>query len=144
MSVIVKQLANYQKMDLQAIKRDIVKKNEKLILDTHREQLRTGQSGSGDMPTYFAGYLNYKRSLPSYFSSPKADLFITGKLQKGEFLRIDNDNVEIDSSVDYLTDILDNPRYGEKVLELNKNSYALVQEETTPDYYKEIHKQLNK
>ena len=143
-SVILKQYRNAQKINLEALLIDIAKKNEQLILDIHRDQLRRGEGGSGKMPKYFAGYLNYKKSLPSYFGGGNADWYISGQLQEQEFIRFDSKEYEISSKVSYLSDLLDNPRYGDDGLKLNPNSIELVQEKLTPIFNKELHQQLNK
>lgn len=143
MSVILNQLANFANMDLDNIKIAAIKKSEKDILEIHRDQLRMGLGGKGDIkPKYRKAYLNYKQSLPSYFAGNKVDLYLTGDFQNSTKLYYAGNEVEITATDKKTYDLVD--KYTDDIFELNKTSKEIVHDSTTPKYYKLVHEQLNK
>lgn len=143
MSIVLKQLKILKSIDLDQVAIDTIKDHEKEIINLNRDQLRKGQKSDGDMPAYPGlGYLNYKRSLPTYFAGNKTDLYVTGDFQKEMRMRISGKEIEIYSSDWKETSLLE--RYGEEIFELNENFSAQSSDLTTPTFYNKIYAFLHK
>ena len=91
-SVIVRQYKNSLKINETKLLIDIVKKNEKEVLDIHRDQLRKGEFGDGKSPKYGPSYLSEKKASSTYFANPYTDLFVTGSFQNSEFIVFSGSN----------------------------------------------------
>ena len=141
-NAIKRLLANAQKVDYSVLLGSVVAENSVKLCDILREQLRMGEGGNGDIePKYQAGYLNYKKSLPTYYAGSKVDLYLTGDFQKAIILNINGNQYEFDSRDWKRTELLE--KYGEQIFELNQLSKELAQELITPlfmaNYLKAIH-----
>ena len=140
-NAIKRLLDNAQKVDPNKILIEVIQENEKALCDVLRDQMRMGLAGDGDIqPGYSPSYLNYKRSLPSYYAGGKVDFYLTGDFQKGIYLAISGTQYEFDSRDRKRTKLLD--RSGEQIFQLNKLSKELSQEIVTPKYLKKYHEKL--
>jgi hypothetical protein len=138
MSVVIEQLKRAQNIDLDSLGIKATIEHQNAIVNLNRDQLRKGQRGEGDMPGYFsAAYLNYKRSLDSYFAGGKTDLFLTGDFQKSMYLAVNGKSAEI-SATDWKTEQL-LEKYGEGIFNLNGDFMPQAHELTTPTFFKLAH-----
>jgi len=138
MSVVLEQLAKARKINFKELAKEAIMANEKDIVNLNRDQQRKGQKGDGDMPEYYlASYLNYKRSLDSYFAGNKTDLFLTGDFQRGMKMNKTTEGVEITSLDKKTPDLLE--KYGEQIFELNTDFKSQAYEKTDQTYFKMFH-----
>ena len=141
MSVVLKQLENFYKLDLNKVMIEAVKEHENTIVDFNRDQLRMGEKGDGSMVGYRSpAYLNYKRSLASYKAGNKTDLYLTGSFQDGMAGRISGNTFEVYSKDNKAPELLE--KYGEQIFELNSNYMQQVHDVTTPTFFKKVHDAL--
>ena len=142
MSEVLKQLQAYSRINQSKVLAESVEANKDAIVDLNRDQLRRGQKGDGDMVGYrSSAYLNYKRSLSSYFAGNKTDLYLTGDFQKGMNGKIFGTEFEIGSTDSKTSEILE--KYGEQIFELNQEFKPQAVEFVSNTYLKKINDLLH-
>lgn len=141
-SIAVKQLNNFKKIDVSILKTDAILNKSKLILSLNKEQIRVGLNPSGNQffPYSSTEYSDYKANLSSYkapLSIP--DLWVTGDFQNAMFLKIDGNNVIIDSTDSKSMKL--KAKYDP--FDLMPKNQKVATTKVTNEYFKKIHEKIN-
>ena len=81
--------SKWKKINFEQTKVEAVEESEEAMLEIIKDQLRDGRKGDGRMPEYSTErYVDYKRSLTSYKSNPRADLFVKGDIHDSIKLKV--------------------------------------------------------
>lgn len=99
--MLISELADRLKsINIAQLKFEAVSKNQTLIVELNRKQMRAGQSSKGKIaPPYSFGYGLDKKKLSSYNAPPPTpDLYVTGAFQRGMFLRLSTKRYFVDST----------------------------------------------
>lgn len=143
MSVVANQLQKYLQMDLDLIGIEAIMENKTAVVAINKEQMRMGKDAKGFIsPPYRPSYLYFKKGLSTYFAGSHPDLFVTGDFQNGMFMRQSGKSVEIASTDNKESKLLE--KYGEQIFEISEEFKPFVYEITTPSFYKKVHEQLSK
>lgn len=140
-SVVLRQLANFYKLDLNKVMVEAVKEHENTIVDLNKVQMRSGYDSEGEIkPKYRSNYLRKKQRLSTYKAGSGVDLYLTGLFQGQMAARFTGNDLEIYSSDSKAPDLLE--KYGEQIFELNETYKEHVHKFTTPTFYKMVHDAL--
>lgn len=99
--MLISELADRLKsINITQLKFEAVSKNQTLIVELNRKQMRAGQSRTGQIaPPYSFGYGLDKKKLSTYHAPLHTpDLYVTGAFQRGMFLKLSTKNYFVDST----------------------------------------------
>lgn len=136
------QFNNFRKINLDNIKREAVKENDKELVQVNRDQMRSGRMGNGSLPDYspisqtLKDRGNYKATWPTM------DLYDSGSFQNKMYMDLTPKSVVFDSRDSKTSDLL--RRFTDEIFELDVKSLRLAQDIVTPDYNKLVHQSINK
>jgi len=146
MSVVLKQLANYRKMNLEMILTDVINRNKKRIVDAQKKQLQFGCNGKGEKinPKYASdAYAHEKHKQNSLAGYGTPDLRKTGALYNDLDFTIgvpSDSEYFINSELEYFNDLYDKYK---NAFELSEKNTEILRPKIQAEYFAEIHKQLN-
>ena len=82
-SVVLRQLKNFNAMNMVSIQKQAIKANEKELITLQQDQMRRGENSEGDNPDYSPYSLGLKLQSDTYFAPPpKMDFYNTGSFQQ--------------------------------------------------------------
>ena len=123
-SVIRKQYNNFKNISLWSMLSDVVANKNKEIVQVNKEQMLAGETGSG------------------LLRLPHTDLFDRGTFQSSMFLQITGNSWYIssrDEKTIFLTDY-----QGQTIFDFNPQHLKVVWNVVEPEYFRTLHKALNK
>ena len=123
-SIVRKQYKNSQKMNFNKVLSDVLRTNEKEIVEINQGQMLMGEKGLGKI------------------HKPHDDLFETGDFQSAMFMNISSNNVFINST-DWKSELLVEAQ-GKDIFDLNPENMTIAWDLITPIYNKQIYILLNK
>ena len=139
-SVVLKQLKNRAKMRLPALANNAMKANESYLVEVQQDQMRDSRNAKGLNPVYSPLSQELKSQSDTYRGQwPHMDFYDTGDFQDNMFLKNDGSF----DSTDWKTNTLIQD-YGPEILQPDPSTLELGQSVVTEDYFKQVHKELNK
>jgi hypothetical protein len=142
-SVVIKQGKNLKTLNKTSLLGEAVRDNDKSVIEAQRSQMLSGTNINGKKitPKYrnekYSAFKNQQNPLPG---KGTPDLKLSGDLHKHLFIEVTEPNYIVGSDVDYFDEILEkyNSAFG------LSNSNAEKVSAVSNDYFKSIHKALNK